>query len=67
MPKRPLVSVIIVYWNNAEHLPHCLECLSLQTFRDFEVILVDNGSLDAGTSHLEQKYPELDLQVERLS
>jgi len=67
MPKLPLVSVIIVYWNNAEHLPHCLECLSLQTFRDFEVILVDNGSLDAGTSHLEQKYPELDLQVERLS
>ena len=67
MPTPPLVSVIIVSWNSAEHLPRCLECLTQQTFPDFEVIIIDNGSLDGGTDDLEQNYPQLALQVERLA
>lgn len=67
MPTPPLISIIIVSWNSSEHLPHCLDCLSLQTFQDFEVILVDNGSLDGGTNDLEQKYAQLPLRVERLA
>jgi len=66
MPTLPLISIIIVSWNSAEHLSHCLDCLSLQTFQDFEVILVDNGSLDGGTNDLEQKYTRLVLRIERL-
>ena len=66
MPTPPLISIIIVSWNSAKHLPHCLDCLALQTLQDFEVILVDNGSLDGGTNDLEQKYSQLDLHVERL-
>lgn len=67
MPTPPLISVIIVSWNSAKHLPHCLDCLSQQTFQNFEVILVDNGSLDGGTNNLEQKYPQLALHIERLT
>lgn len=66
MPTPPFISVIIVSWNSAEYLPHCLDSLSQQTLQDFEVILVDNGSLDGGTDHLEQAYPHLDLHIERL-
>jgi len=66
MPTPPLISIVIVPWNSAKHLPHCLDCLSLQTVQDFEVILVDNGSLDGGTNDLEQKYTQLALQIERL-
>jgi len=62
-----LISVIIVCWNNAEHLPSCLDGLLLQTFIDFEVILIDNGSRDGGTEGMEQKYSELDLHMERLA
>jgi GT2 family glycosyltransferase len=62
----PLVSIIITYWNNAEHLPHCLRCLSLQTFQDFEIVIIDNGSLDGGTDQLEQTYPQLRIHIERL-
>ena len=40
----PLVTILIVYWNNEEHLPVCLERLSLQTKGDFEIVLVNNGS-----------------------
>jgi GT2 family glycosyltransferase len=67
MPTPPLVSIIIVSWNSAEHLPRCLDCLSMQTLQDFEVILIDNGSLDSGTNNLEQKYPQLTLCIERLT
>lgn len=67
MPTLPSVSVIIVSWNSAEHLPRCLDSLSLQTFQHFEVIIVDNGSPEQGIIGLEQKYPTLALHVEQLA
>lgn len=42
----PLVSVIIPVWNRAAELAECLRALERQTFRDFEVIVADNGSTD---------------------
>lgn len=62
----PLVSLVIVCWNSARHLPRCLACVSRQTFHSFEVVVVDNGSTDKATTALEAKYPELDLRVESL-
>ena len=63
----PLVSIVVVYWNSAEHLPRCLECLTRQTFQDFEVILIDNGSFDKEIDALQQKYSTLGLRVEHLA
>jgi GT2 family glycosyltransferase len=63
----PLVSIILVSWNSAEHLPRCLDSLSQQTFRNFEIIVVDNGSSDQGLDALQQNYLELDLRIERLA
>lgn len=40
------VTVIIPVWNGAAWLPACLRALEEQSFRDFEVIVVDNGSTD---------------------
>ena len=67
MRPSPLVSVILVSWNSAEHLPRCLDSLSQQTFRNFEIIIVDNGSSDPGLDTLQQNFPELDLRLERLA
>lgn len=63
----PLLSIVIVYWNSAKHLPRCLDCLARQTFRDFEIIIVDNGSSesDSGTQELDRKYPSLALRLEQ--
>ena len=58
---QPLVSVIIVNWNGLSHLPDCLGSLSQQTFRDFEVILVDNGSEDDSVSFVKQHYSWVEL------
>lgn len=42
----PTVSVIIVNHNGASLLEDCLTALTEQSYKDFEVILVDNGSKD---------------------
>lgn len=61
----PHVPVIIVCWNSGEYLPRCLSGLSTQTYRDFEVILIDNGSTDESTLRLLENYSNINLHIER--
>ncbi len=63
----PRISVAIVSWNSAAFLRRCLDALAAQSYRDFEVVLIDNNSSDGGAAGLEQAYPSLDLHLERLS
>lgn len=51
------VSIIIVNWNGRHHLEECLESIAAQTFRDFEVVLVDNGSTDGSVPFLRERFP----------
>lgn len=53
----PLISVIIANFNGEAYLPDCLHALADQTFRDFDVIVVDNGSTDASLGILTQEFP----------
>jgi GT2 family glycosyltransferase len=64
MPEAPFFSIIIPNWNGARHLPTCLDALRRQTYRAFEVILVDNGSTDESLALVKRDYPE--VQVLRL-
>jgi GT2 family glycosyltransferase len=58
MPTRCVkASIIIVNWNGEAHLPDCLESLNAQTFKDFETILVDNGSSDGSLEFVDNHYP----------
>lgn len=52
-------SVIIVNWNGKELLSECLDGLRQQTFQDFSVILVDNGSNDGSVAFARYNYPEV--------
>jgi GT2 family glycosyltransferase len=52
-------SVIIVSWNGKAFLAPCLDSLRRQSFRDFETILVDNGSSDGSLDFAKQLYPEV--------
>ncbi|MBO6561387.1 MAG: glycosyltransferase family 2 protein [Nisaea sp.] len=42
----PTFSVLVVAYNSGAHLPRCLAALEAQSCRDFEVIVLDNGSSD---------------------
>jgi glycosyltransferase involved in cell wall biosynthesis len=52
----PKVSVVIPTYNRARLLQECLESVMSQSFNDFEIIIVDDGSTD-NTSELVKKYP----------
>jgi GT2 family glycosyltransferase len=54
----PPVSVIIANWNGLHYLDDCLASLKRQSFRNFEVILVDNGSQDGSIDFVRQHYAE---------
>ena len=46
LPDRPFVSVLIVNYNGRRHLEDLVRGLDGQTYRDFEIIFVDNASTD---------------------
>jgi glycosyltransferase involved in cell wall biosynthesis len=45
----PRVSVVVTCFNLGEYLPETLASIHAQTFRDFEICIVDDGSTDSGT------------------
>jgi glycosyltransferase involved in cell wall biosynthesis len=47
--RRPAVSVIVPCFNGGRFLDGLMESLARQTFRDFEVVIVDDGSDDVET------------------
>lgn len=40
----PKVSILMLNWNTSIHTLECLKSLDKQSFKDFEIILIDNGS-----------------------
>ena len=45
-PATPAVSVIVPVYKTEKYLAECIESILAQTFKDFEMILVDDGSPD---------------------
>ena len=56
------VSVIIPVYNVEKYLSRCLDSLLAQTFTDFEVICVNDGSTD-GSGQVLQTYAEKDARI----
>lgn len=52
--KHPAVSVLIPVYNAEKFLPACLRSLQEQTFTDFEVLCINDGSKDQSQKILEQ-------------
>jgi GT2 family glycosyltransferase len=52
------VAVIIPNWNGKEHLTTCLGALRQQTYSNYEVVVVDNGSTDGSLELMATQFPE---------
>jgi glycosyltransferase involved in cell wall biosynthesis len=59
------VSVIITAYNEVRHISRCLDSLLRQSFDNFEIIVVDDGSTD-GTSELVKRYIQQNPEKIRL-
>src|SRR5262249_22393516 len=55
------VSIIVVNWNGERFLKDCLSALSGQTYLNYEIILVDNGSSDNSISFAKENFPEVKI------
>jgi glycosyltransferase involved in cell wall biosynthesis len=61
MPESPVVSVYISSYNHARYLPQTIDSVLSQSFQDFELIILDDGSSDnspAVISDYQQRYPD---------
>lgn len=62
----PAVSVVMPLYNTARHLPEALESVLKQTFVDFEIIAVDDGSTD-DTLKVLKEYARQDTRITVIS
>ena len=58
----PKVSVIIPVYNVEKYLPQCIDSILAQTFTDFELILVNDGSKDC-SGNICDEYAQKDSRI----
>ncbi len=51
------ILIQIVTYNSLKFLDDCLEALLNQTFKDFQILVIDNHSTDGTLNFLKEKYP----------
>ena len=54
--RHPKVSVLVLGWNGKKYFDDCLGSLLAQTYRDYEVVLVDNASTDGSVEYIKKKF-----------
>ena len=59
--KKPLISIMLLTWNAKEITADCLKSIEKQTFKNYEVVLIENGSTDGSASYLKKRFPFIKL------
>ncbi|MDQ3021928.1 MAG: glycosyltransferase family 2 protein [Bacteroidota bacterium] len=54
-----MISIIIPNYNGFVHLKTCFDSLANQSYQAFNIILVDNNSIDNSVKFAEQNYPKV--------
>jgi len=55
----PLVSIVILNWNGRKYLEQFLPSVLASTYTNYEVVVVDNASLDDSVSFLKNNHPRV--------
>jgi len=62
----PKVSVVMSVYNEAEYISTAIESILEQTFRDFEFLIIDDGSTDK-TPEIIKSYAKQDNRIRYLT
>jgi GT2 family glycosyltransferase len=55
----PKATIVIVNTNELHHLKNCLPTVLSQRYREYEVLIVDNGSTDGSVEYVERKFHQV--------
>ncbi len=59
--KSPNVAIIIVNWDGKEDTAECIKSIYESTYKDFEIIIVDNASTDGSVEFISEKFPDVKI------
>ena len=59
--KKPLVSVVVLNFNGKKLLKGFFESVYNQSYKNIEIIFVDNGSKDGSVLFVRNKFPQIKL------
>ena len=57
----PKVGIILLNWNSYDHSSNCIQSLQQCDYPNFEIIVVDNGSMDGSGNLLKANFPAIHL------
>jgi len=61
LENKPIVSIIIVNYNGRSYLQKCLESIMKNTYKKYEIILVDNNSNDDSIEFVKETFPTVKI------
>jgi GT2 family glycosyltransferase len=56
------IAVVIANWNGKKYLKDCFDSLSVQTYQEFRIFFIDNGSTDGSVEFMKENYLQKQFQ-----
>src|SRR4051794_25693657 len=60
---QPLVYVIVLHWKNYEHTRNAITSILSNSYGNYRVIVVDNGSFNTSVERLQREFPQVTFIV----
>jgi len=63
--KENLISILLLTWNAKEITADCIESIKKQTYKNYELIVIDNASKDGTPEYLKKRFPFIKLVLNK--